>query len=350
MVTIDGSHGEGGGQVLRTSLGLAALLGREMRVVDIRAGRSNAGLAAQHLTSVRAAAAVCGAEVSGDEMGSTELHFSPGEIQSGRWKFDVGTAGATTLVLQTVIPALLFAPGSSHVQVHGGTNVRWSPPQEFIAEVFLPAIGEMGAEAALDCLVPGFYPKGGGCIEARVQPLERALEPIDWARRGALRSLTAYSVAEARLAKHITSRQIEGAREALGSAGISGIEARPDCLSAGTMLTIAAGFERGIAGFSAIGERGKPAEEVGREAGERARRLLDGSASVDRHLADQLLLYAAVAAGRTRYVTEGITEHLRTNAWVIEQFIDAEITIDRRTGIVTVDGAGLPATGGSRKP
>jgi RNA 3'-phosphate cyclase len=348
MLTIDGSHGEGGGQVLRTSLSLSALLGRDVQITDIRARRSNPGLAAQHLASVQAAAAVCGAEVTGDSMGSQELDFRPGEIRGSRQQFEVGTAGATTLVLQTVLPALLFASRSSHIQVHGGTNVRWSPPQEYIARVFLPAIAGMGADASLECLMPGFYPKGGGCIEARIRPLERALQPFDWAMRGELRSLTAYSIAEERLPSHITRRQIEGAREALGSAGLGGEEAHPPSASPGTMLTIAVGFDHGMGGFSAIGERGKPAEEVGREAGTRAARFLSADASVDRHLADQLLIYAAIAAGRTRYRTEEVTEHLRTNAWVIEQFLDVTISIDEATGDVTVDGVGMPATGARR--
>ncbi|MGI5819254.1 MAG: RNA 3'-terminal phosphate cyclase [Armatimonadota bacterium] len=348
MITIDGSHGEGGGQVLRTSLSLAALLGRELRLRNIRAGRSKPGLAAQHLTGVRAAAAVCGASVDGDRIGSQQLEFRPEEIRAGRWQFEVGTAGSASLVLQTVLPALLFARGSSHIQVHGGTNVPWSPPQEYIDAVFLPTIGAMGAEVAFECLVPGFYPRGGGCIEARVRPLERPLSALRWTERGELRSLTAYSVAEARLPGHIIRRQIDGAREVLGSTGLRAVEAHPPSRSPGTMLTIAAGFERGRAGFSAIGRRGKPAEQVGREAGREAASLLGGSASVDRHLADQLLLYAAVAAGRTQYVTDEVTEHLRTNAWVIRQFIDVEISIDEATGVVTVDGAGMPATGGRR--
>jgi len=346
MLTIDGSHGEGGGQVVRTSLSLSALLGREVRIENIRAGRSQPGLAAQHLTSLRAAATVCGATVEGDRMGSQQLEFRPGEVRGGRYQFKVGTAGAATLVLQTALPALLFGTRSSHIQVHGGTNVLWSPPHEYIGSVFLPAIGEMGAETALECLVPGFYPKGGGCIEARVCPLEEPLRPLKWRERGGLRSLTAYSVAESRLPGHIVRRQIDGAREALGSTGLRAVESRPSSPSPGTSLVIAASFDRGRAGFSAIGKRGKPAEDVGREAGAAAARFIDGPASVDRHLADQILLYAAIAAGQTQFVTDEVTEHLRTNAWVISQFLDSEIAIDEATGVVTVDGVGMPATVG----
>ncbi|MEA3403151.1 MAG: RNA 3'-terminal phosphate cyclase [Armatimonadota bacterium] len=343
MVTIDGSYGEGGGQVLRTSLALSALLGRELRIHSIRAGRSKPGLAAQHLAAVRAAAQVCSAEVDGASMGSRELTFRPREPRSGDYRFEIGTAGATTLVLQTVLPPLLFAKGSSLVRIHGGTNVRWSPPQEYIAEVFLPAVAGMGASAELQCLTPGFYPRGGGCIEARVSPLSGALEPLRWRERGELSSLTAFSVVEARLPSHIIRRQIEGAREALGSAGMRTETAHPESASPGTMLMIVAGFERGRGGFTALGERGKPAEEVGGEAGQQARRFLDGGASVDCHLGDQLLLYAAIAAGETTYVTEEVTEHLRTNAWVIEQFLDVDLSLNERTGEVAVSGAGLPA-------
>ena len=347
MVVIDGSFGEGGGQVLRTSLALSALLGREVRIENIRAGRARPGLAAQHLAGVQATAQVCGARVEGARIGSTELSFSPGHIRGGAFRFDVGTAGATTLVLQTILPCLLVAREASAVQITGGTNVLWSPPQEYLAHVFLPAIAAMGASARIECLRPGFYPKGGGRLEARVTPLSAPLRPLAWSERGELRSLTAFSVAEERLPAHIVRRQIEGAREALGPVGLRAETAHPESASPGTMLTIAARFERGAAGFSDSGERGKPAETVGREAGEQAARFLQGHASVDMHLADQLLLHAAIAGGETVYVTEHITEHLRTNAWVLAQFLEAEIEIDEDTGRVTVHGVGLPAGGGA---
>jgi len=347
MVVIDGSYGEGGGQVLRTSLALSALLGREMHVESIRAGRAKPGLAAQHLAGVQATAQVCGARVEGARTGSTELSFAPGRIRGGAFRFDVGTAGATTLVLQTILPCLLAAREASAVQITGGTNVLWSPPQEYVAHVFLPAIAAMGASACIECLRPGFYPRGGGRLEARVTPLSAPLRPLTWSDREELRSLTAFSVAEERLPTHILRRQIEGAREALGPVGLRAETAHPESASPGTMLTIAARFERGAAGFSAAGERGKPAETVGHEAGEQAARFLQGRASVDMHLADQLLLYAAIAGGETVYVTEHITEHLRTNAWVIAQFLEAEIEVDEATGRVTVHGVGMPAGGGA---
>jgi RNA 3'-terminal phosphate cyclase (ATP) len=199
----------------------------------------------------------------------------------------------------------------------------------------------MGARVELECLKPGFYPKGGGCVEARVTPLERPLEPLRWTTRGDLRSLTAYSVVSADLPDHIIARQVEGAREALGDAGIAVETRHPHAASPGTMLMVAAGFERGRGGFAALGERGKPAEQVGREAGREAASFLDGNASVDMHLADQLLIYGAMAGEETRYRTENVTAHLSTNRWTIQQFLQVEIDIDSSTGSVTIEGAGL---------
>ncbi len=347
MLTIDGSYGEGGGQVLRTSLALSALLSRDVHIENIRAGRPRPGLAAQHLACVRAAAEICEARVTGAQVGSTELIFVPGRLRGGRFRWDVGTAGAVTLVLQTVLPCLLFARESSLLQITGGTNVPWSPAWEYLAHVFLPALAEMGAHAEVDCLRPGFYPRGGGLLEVRSTPLVSSLRPLQWADRGELCSLTAVSVAEARLPAHIIRRQIDGARQALGHVGMRTESAHPASPSPGTMLMVAARFDRGAGGFTALGKRGRPAEEVGREAGEQAARFLAGNASVDRHLADQLLLYAVLAGGETVYVTEAVTEHLRTNAWVIGRFIESDINIDPTTGRVHVRGIGLPVHGGS---
>ncbi len=341
MLTIDGSKGEGGGQVLRTTLSMAVLLEREVRIEKIRAGRSTPGLAAAHLTAVRAAAAVCGAEVEGAEMGSEQVTFRPSSTRGGSYEFDVGTAGSTTLVLQTILPPLLLAPGTSYARIHGGTNVLWSPPQEYFAHVFLPAIAAMGARVAFECLAPGFYPRGGGLIEARITPLENPLRPLLWQDRGEFQSLQAFSVASESLPDHITARQIKGAREALGSTGLSEQRSHPRSLSPGTMLMIAAGFERGRAGFTAHGERGRPAEKVGREAGREAAAFLDGKASVDEHLADQLVIYGAMAGKESGYRTAKVTEHLRTNLSTVRQFLEIDMDVDDTDGSVRICGAGL---------
>jgi len=342
MVEIDGSQGEGGGQVLRTSLSLAAALGRDLHIVNIRANRSKPGLAAQHLACVRAVAQVCGGQVRGAEIGSTELSLLPGSIAGGNFRWEVGTAGSVGLVAQSALPPLLFAPRPSFVQITGGTNVPWSPSVEYVDRVFLPAVGRMGATVRITRLAPGFYPKGGGRIHLEVTPLPECLRSLEWAERGQLRGLEAISLVEARLPRHIINRQVSGARAELGTVGLRVTTDHPQSLSPGTMLMIAAGFERGAAGFTALGERGKPAEQVGAEAGRAAASFLAGSASVDEHLADQLALYAALAQGPTRYVTERVTQHLATNLWVIGQFLETGMRADEPTGMVEIEGTGLP--------
>jgi RNA 3'-terminal phosphate cyclase (ATP) len=253
------------------------------------------------------------------EIGSQELEFRPGVVRGGRWQFEVGTAGAATLVLQTVLPALLFAREPSHVDIHGGTNVPWSPPQEYIARSFCPRSGAMGAEVAFECLVPGFYPKGGGCIEARVTPLtsarssrsvdvsEAQLRSLSGVLRGGGATAGAYRAPADR-------RGARGARLGTGLRSASRrirTRARP-----GTMLTIAASFERGHGRLQRHRARGKRAEEVGREAGEEAASFL---AAAPRWTATSPTSCCSTrhSRRRTRFVTEEVTEHLRTNAWVI---------------------------------
>jgi len=386
MLSIDASYGEGGGQVLRTSLALAALLGRELHLFNIRAGRPKPGLAAQHLTCVRAAAQVCGAHIEGAELRSTELTFLPGRLRGpragdegvprhgiavrgggcpqppqtqrsrarmpdlrpgcvhgGHYAWQIGTAGSTSLVLQTVLPPLLFADRPSVVEIRGGTNVPWSPPFEYLDQVFVPALREMGTHVSIARSRLGFYPKGGGHIRAEIAPLRAPLRALDLTDRGQRRSLRAITLVEARLPEHILRRQVQGARQALGQAGseLAAEAVKLEADSPGTMLMIAAEFERGLGGFTALGKRGRPAEKVGADAGRQAAAFLRSGATVDRHLADQLVPYAAVAQGITRYVAEATTEHLTTNIWVVRQFLDIDCELDEATGLLTWVGKGL---------
>ena len=347
-VDIDGSYGEGGGQVLRTSLSLAALMGCELTMERVRAGRSKPGLAAQHVTCVRAAAAVCGAEVEGDEVGSQALRFHPGAIEPGEYRFDVSdvypSAGSTSLVLQTVLPPLLFAGGESVVTILGGTNVPWSPCYEYLACVFLPALSRAGAQATIERTRGGWYPKGGGQIVARIKPLAAPLRPFDLLERGALQRLVVTSTVSDRLPEHIVARQADAALKALPgdtSRLASRNYERPEG-SPGTCLAIAAEFDSGHAGSSALGERRKPAEKVGAEAGRCFNDFLDSGAAVDVHLGDQLLLYAALAEGDSVVLAERNTEHLRTNAWVIQRFIEADIALEGDAPVrIQAGGIGL---------
>lgn len=345
---IDGSYGEGGGQVLRTALSLAALTGTEVMVHSIRAGRTRPGLAAQHLTAVHAAAAICGASVEGDAIGSQQLHFTPGPVAAGQYEFDVArlqpSAGSATLVLQTLIPPLLFALASSQVVIHGGTHVPWSPPVEFIQGVFLPAIEALGARVAVTCPRGGWYPGGGGELQATVEPLSGPLRPVELTTPGDLLELFVISTVSADLPEHIAARQSRAALAALPAEQAQFVRTtspRPPG-GPGACLAINGRFAAGFAGANALGERRKPAEDVGREAATAWGAFLASGAAVDRHLADQLLLYAALASGTSRFTSEASTSHLRTNAWVIGQFLPAPISIEGESPAqVTVTGAGF---------
>ncbi len=338
MVVIDGSFGEGGGQILRTSLTLAAVTGRPVRIFKIRAGRPNPGLAAQHLTAVRAAAAVCGGRVRGDRIGSTEVIFEPGQPQAGEYEFDVaaerGSAGAASLVLQTVLPILLAAGGDSQVTIHGGTAVPWSPSYEYLAHVFVPALRRMDVWLEVSRPRAGFYPHGGGTIVARV----RGSMPsgLNLTERGKLRRIVIHSVVSQRLPAHIGPRQIAGCRQALGQwarrAEVEEIDDHVPAGGPGTAVAAAAQFESGFCGAIALGKRGKPAEKVGAEAGLELARVIESGAAVDAHLADQLLLYAAMAAGPSQFTCPEITGHLETNAHVIGNFVDVKVAWEEVDG------------------
>src|SRR5574337_101953 len=266
VLTIDGSYGEGGGQILRTALALSAVLGRAVQLVNIRAGRRNPGLQPQHLSCVKALAEITGAEVHGAEIGSSRLYFDPGSITGGSRRFDVGTAGAVSLVFHAVLTPLAFADRSSTVILTGGTHVPWSPPAPYISEVFLPMVERMGLVGGWQLARGGFYPKGGGEVRAGVQPLTQ-LRSIDVTHRGALVAIRGLS-AVARLSKTIAQRQADRIRRRLADAGHD-IEVEIvefDAACPGDAVFVWAEFEGSRAGFGALGERGKPAERVADEA------------------------------------------------------------------------------------
>ena len=333
MIDIDGSRGEGGGQVLRTALSMSVLTGSPFIIEKIRAGRKKPGLAPQHLTCVRAAAEICAAKVTGDELGSQEVTFEPGEIRAGTFQFDVAaekpSAGSTSLVLQTTLPPLLFGLGDSEVTIAGGTNVAWSPTLEYIKWVFLPAVEELGQghpQLSVERPRAGWYPRGGGVITAQLSPLagSQPLRPIRWVERPTDQPVQVISTVSEQLPDHIGPRQINSARQVLEE-----VSPKPSLSVSGERISGWPGTAvlvcRGFAGYSALGKRGKPAEQVGAEAAKQFRKFLDSRAAIDEHLADQLLIYLAIAEGISEFTTPEITQHLRTNAWVIKQFLPVEV-------------------------
>jgi len=351
LLVIDGSHGEGGGQILRTAVGLSAVTGRALRIERIRAGRSKPGLAAQHLTAVRAVAAVCDAELEGDALGSQTLIFLPRRIpRAGDHLFDVaearqgGNAGAATLVLQAVLPPLLRADGESIVVVRGGTHMAWSPPFDYLKDTWLPAVAGMGASIALELRRSGWFPIGQGEIGAIIRGRGSVpLRPLRLEGRGALRRVTGRAIA-AQLPSHVPRRMADRASALLRDAGLRsriGAESlRAAC--AGTGIFLAAEYENGRCGFNAFGRIGKPAEVVAGEAVEQLLRHDASAATVDEHLSDQLLVPCALADGPSVFLVDRVSPHLLTNAWVVEQFVLARVEtalLDNGANRVTITPA-----------
>jgi RNA 3'-terminal phosphate cyclase (ATP) len=336
-VVIDGSYGEGGGQILRSSLGLSAITGRPLRIERIRANRRNPGLAAQHLASVRAVAAICDAALEGDAIGSSTLSFMPRSgPRADAYSFDVaelregGSAGSVVLILQAMLLPLSFAEGPSSLFLRGGTHVSWSPPFDYADEVWLPALRRMGLQAELRLLRSGWYPVGEGEIEARIEGRARAaIGGLDWTRRGALVEITGRALV-ANLHIHIAERMVGRASEMLAGHA-ERLLLRPERLQAscaGAAICLTARYEEGSVGFNALGKRGLPAEEVAEAAVRQFLRFEASGASVDEHLADQLLLPMALASDPSVFLCPQASSHLRTNAWVIERFGVARVEID----------------------
>ena len=345
---IDGAHGEGGGQILRTALSLSTITSRAFRLVNIRAKRRNPGLQPQHLSATRAAAAISDAELTGDVLRSSELVFAPTHPpQGGSYRFDVaeiaghGSAGSAILILQTVLVPLALAKGDSTVVVLGGTHQDWAPAYDDLANAYLPALRRMGLSADAELKRWGWYPAGGGEVickigggPARDWPRASWPRPIEALERGPLVRITGRAVA-ANLPGHIAQRMADRARAGLSDLGvpvqIEPLRVRAVCPGAGIFLL--ADYETLAASFSAHGRQGKPSEAVADEAVAALREHHASGAAVELHLADQLLLPLAIAAGPSAFTMARPTAHLATNAWTIEQFGLAKITFE--PGVLT---------------
>jgi len=332
MIEIDGSMGEGGGQVLRTSLALAILSRQELHITHIRARRAKPGLMAQHLKSVEAAAQVCRATVEGAAIGSQTLTFRPGELHAGRYHFEIGTAGSTSLVLQTVFIPLCMAGGTSTLTLTGGTHVPWSPCFEYLSLQWLPYLQQMGFNAGLTLEQAGFYPPGRGRIRAVIHPTGH-VTPLTINARGALQRIQGISAA-ANLDHEITRRQklqvLRRLEPRCRETKIKTCEV-PSPVK-GTYVILLAVFDGSRACYSALGARGKPAERVADEAVDGLVEFLATDGAVDQYLADQLLLPMALAPGISQFRTSSITQHLLTNAEIIRYFLPVVIEIQGELG------------------
>jgi len=329
MLTIDGSRGEGGGQILRSALALSLVTGKPFRIENIRAGREKPGLRRQHLTAVGAAKAIGRAEVEGASIGSRELAFSPGRVAPGEHAFAVGTAGSATLVLQTVLPALLTAREPSKLTLEGGTHNPFAPPFDFLEKAFLPIVNRMGPAVTATLERPGFYPAGGGRFTVEIQPAER-LERVDLLERGAVRAVRARAVV-AGLSRHVAERELKVVGRKLGlEAEHLFLEEAKTVRGPGNVLSIEVESEGTTEIFTGFGQRGVSAERVAQRAVREARRYLDAGVPVGEHLADQLLLPMALAGGGA-FRTLPLSRHSTTNVEVLREFLALDIMTDEES-------------------
>jgi RNA 3'-terminal phosphate cyclase (ATP) len=319
VIEIDGSFGEGGGQILRSSLSLSALTGQPFRIINLRKGRQRPGLRAQHLAAVRAAKEVCRARCEGDSIGSLELLFDPGEIKAGTYSFNIGTAGSTMLLLQTVLPVLAAADATSDLTLIGGTHNPMSPPFEFVKECFRPMLEQLGISFDIDLVRPGFAPKGGGKVKARIHPRKAIAKPLKMIEEIEWKDPMA-EILLANLPMHIADRERD---EIVKSLRIPREKIRfifpPGEFGPGNVVFIRYNSSGRIEIFTAFGQKGKRAESVAREVSRDAKNFAKSKASLDHRLADQILLYLATGPGGT-FLTNQVTEHLRTNIHVIGKF------------------------------
>lgn len=324
MIRIDGSKGEGGGQVLRTSLALSLVTGQPFQMVNIRAGRSKPGLLRQHLTAVNAATEVGDAEVTGAQLGSRELTFRPRGVKQGGYHFAVGSAGSATLVLQTVLPALLTAGGASTLTLEGGTHNMAAPPFDFLAKTYLPLVRRMGpsVEATLDR--PGFYPAGGGKFRVLVQPAP--LKPLELMERGAVLRKEA-RVVIAQVPYDVAKRELASVAQVLKWAPEElKVEELKRSTGPGNVVTVEVECEHVTEVFTSFGERGVRAEDVGDKVAQEARRWLDAGVPVDEHLCDQLLLLCALAKGGA-FRTQPLDGHAETQLHTFAHFLDVKVDV-----------------------
>ncbi len=324
MLLIDGSQGEGGGQILRTALTLAMLTRTPFRVINIRASRKKPGLLQQHLTAVQAAARVSQAQVSGAELGAKELAFEPQESTGGFYEFAVGTAGSATLVLQTVLLPLVLASAPSQLVLSGGTHNPFAPPFDFLQKTFLPLINRMGAQVETKLLRPGFYPNGGGKFEVFIQPAKKLL-PLVLNEPEMMKQHYA-RVLVSNLPRHIAEREAKTIAAQLplpqNAIAVEELQYGP-----GNVVMIVVERELVTEVFTAFGQRGVPAEKVAQRAVAEAKKYLAANVPVGEHLADQLLLPMAIA-GTGSFLTLPLTLHAQTNIEVLKQFIEIGVSVE----------------------
>jgi len=338
-ISIDGGYGESGGQIPRMAISLACITGKPVRVFNIRKGRKDPGLKAQHITAIQAMDRLCEGKVIGNTIGSNEVTFTPGKIRHGVFKFNVKTAGAVTLVLQPLVPIAAFANDHVTFEIIGGTDVKWSPTLDYFEHVFCSYMKQMGLEINLQVDQRGFYPKGAGKTRVVVTPWKNKI-PFNHIKQGQLKRIDVFSIASEELRKaKVAERQIKGFEDALHKDLHNFFEDKEvhyvKTLSIGSTIHAHVHLKHGKLGIATIGERGVSAEKIGQDGGEKLLAEIESGATVDHRMADQILPFLAFTGGK--FKTSRISNHFKTNAWVIQQFLpNVKININEKTKIVDV--------------
>ena len=329
MIAIDGSYGEGGGQILRMAVALAALTGKSIRVYNIRAGRPNPGLKNQHITAINAVAKLCNAKTRGVAVGSSSIEFHPGKIKGGDYVFDVGTAGSVTLVMQACLLPALMAEEETHFKIRGGTDVKWAPPWDYFQNVFLKLLEKMGCYIDAYLNQRGYYPAGGGEIEVYVEPCE--LQSIGFDEKvEKIKGIVNIANLPSNIAERIEKAAMEELRKHDMDADIAIEETSAKSAGVGIVLW----SEPKVLGSDCLGERGKPAEEVGKEAATKLIQEIKSNADLDEKAVDQLLPYLAMTGGK--FKARNITKHAETEMWLLKKFIDVDFKI-KKNGLYLVE-------------
>lgn len=323
MIEIDGSHGEGGGQILRTALTLSMITGKPFRLNNIRAGRKKPGLMRQHLVCVQAAQRISNATVQGDELHSQSIYFEPQQVQAGQYEFNIGSAGSTMLVFQTLLPALMIQQQPSQLCITGGTHNPMAPTADFIERCFLPAINQIGVQVDFKLEQAGFFPVGGGKIQTTIQPWINR-QPLTLLERGAVESICAYA-GVLNIPEDIAKRELSVLEKQLFPINMQQIYLTG--LSQGNTVFVAVQNEQHCQLFTALGEMKKSAERVAHDLTREVKRYLASNAVVDEHLADQLMLPMALGRGG-QFTAQVISEHTRTQASMIQNFLDCKIDFE----------------------
>lgn len=337
-IQIDGSYGEGGGSIVRTAVALSAVTGKPCKIINIRSKKRNPGLQAQHSTAINAVAKLCSAKVSGNEIGSTEIEFVPREIRGGSLSLNVGTAGSTALVLQALMVPAVHCASQLDVKIVGGTLNKWAPSISYIQNVTLALLKKTGYKGEIILHRHGFYPRGGGEVEAKIMPA--SLLPIELIKRGKPMHVFGSCIASSDLSKaKVAERMQKHARERLfkefhilPEIKVEYVEAH----STGGGCDFFVLYENSIIGANALAERGVSAEKVAQEAITNLIENHNSQAPIDEHMADQLVPYMALAKGGTIKVAR-ITDHTKTNIWVCEQFLDAKFVINEEERVISCE-------------